>query len=128
MSGMLGVMVAPSVERLSITLSPLSPNVIGMGSGAIVVAMRGATLFYIDYTHSGVGSPSVRMQMQPVLPQTFFKRVRIETGTPNSFQDLASADATYADIGGSTCQWLWAPANLWAAADDGEVKRLIFEF
>jgi hypothetical protein len=125
MTGVLNAMVGGlSVERVTITLSSVGANTVGMTS-SIAVSMRGATVLYIDYN---TVTPVLRLQLVPSLSQSFFSRIRVEDGAANTFQTFTSASATYSVIGGTTTQWTWAPATLWAAGDVGETKRLIFEF
>lgn len=126
MTGVLNAMVAAGgVERVTITLGTVGANVYGMSGGAIAISMRGATLLYTDYFTT---APRLRFQLNPVVGQSFFRRLIIEDGVANTFQSFTSASATYSAIGGTTSEWLWAPATLWAAGDVGETKRLIFEF
>lgn len=123
MTGVLNMALAPSIGRVTITLATLGANQYGEASSAI--AMRGATLFYIDYLSA---VPQVRLQLQPVLSQSFFRRLKVEDGVAGTFQTFTSASATYSEIGGTTSQWIWTPATLWAAGDVGETKKIIFEF
>lgn len=129
MSGALAALVAPSTGRLSITLGVVSANTVGMAGGAVAIAMYGATVFYIDYFHSGGSSPLLRLQLNgSSLAQSFFRRVFVEDATPGSFQLFTSASATFTDVGGGVSQWTWTPSPFWSASDIDEVKRVIFYF
>jgi hypothetical protein len=124
-SGALGVIAAPSVERTSFTVGLVGGTTYGMSSGAAAVAMHGATLLYVDFD---TASPLLRLQLQPGdLTQSAFKLLIVEDGTPNTFQSFTSSSATFSDLG-ATVQWTWAPSTLWAAGDVGEVKRVILVF
>lgn len=125
MTGVLNAVIGtPAIERVSITLIQDGSRY-GPDGGSFAISMRGATLFYIDYTPS---NQRIVLQLAPVLGQSFFKRISIEDGVANTFQTFTSASATYQEIGGIVSEWVWTTPTLWGAGDVGEVKRIIFNF
>jgi hypothetical protein len=124
MTGVLSMVIAPAIERMTITLRDAGGGLIDCG-GAISISMRGATQLYIGY--SSTSSHDIVLQMQTNLAQSWFKRLTIEDGAANTFQTFTSASAAYSNVGGGTVQWVWNTGALWAASDANETKRLIFQ-
>lgn len=123
MSGALGVVAAPCVERVSQTLQDLAP---GYGSTTVSVSLRGNTTYFLRHRPD---ISELLLQLSSLgSSQSFFKRIRVESATPGAFEVYNSADATYSLIGGTTGQWVWSVATLWSAADIGEVKLTEIHF
>lgn len=118
MSGVLSVLSAPSVERVTVTLEDLTP---GYGQ-SISVSLRGNTGFFIRHRPDN-STLFLNIASQGV-PQSFFRRIRIEGANAGQFQTYTSASATFVDAGLGISQWTWTEPTLWSAADIGELKKI----